>query len=166
MSPQSLIYLGTLAGLLTMVFGLGYQLQKTFRSDVLDTYGADEILNSSPPQFYAPQEVADYLNQNVEKGKVIETWERELGILTDHNYHYPDQVMLAQVHLHLYRGGNNVYGLGEEYFTQVHPDYLVIGWYSRLNNIYDLDTVNKIGTKIATFGSGEWRYDIYKITIH
>jgi len=161
----SLIYMGTLAGLLTMVFGLAYQLQKVVRSDVLDTYGADEILNSSPPQFYAPQEVVNFLNQNIEKGKVIETWERELGVLTDHNYHYPDQVMLAQVHLHLYRGGDNVYGLGDEYFMQAQPDYLVIGWYSRLNNIYDLNAVEKLGERIATFGSGEWRYDVYKITI-
>lgn len=162
---RSLVYLGTLAGLVTMVFGAGYQLQKVIRSDVMDTYGADEILNSSPPQFYAPQEVADYLTQNIDKGKVIETWERELGVLTDHNYHYPDQVMLAQVHLHLYRGGNNVYGLGEDYFKQVKPAYLVIGWYSRLNNIYDLDFVDRFSEKIATFGSGEWRYDVYKITV-
>jgi hypothetical protein len=155
--------MSAMAGLLTMVFGMLYQFQKVVRSDVLDRYGVDEILNVSPPQFYAPQQAADYLNQSIDKGKVIETWERELGILTDHNYHYPDQVMLAQVHLRLYRGGNNVYGLGDEYFLKVRPDYLVIGWYSRSNNIYDMNAVDKFGEKIATFGSGEWRYDIYKL---
>lgn len=165
MSPRLLISMGTLAGLMTMTFGLVYQLQKVVRSDVFDTYGADEILNSSPPQFYAPQEVANFLNQNVEKGKIVETWERELGILTDQNYHYPDQVNLAQVHLRLYRGGNNEYGLDEDYFMQAHPDYLVIGWYSRLNNIYSPDAVNTFGEKIASFGSGEWRYDVYKINV-
>jgi len=162
---RSLVYLGTLAGLITMLFGMGYQLQKIVRSDVMDTLGVDVILNSSPPQFYAPQEIAEFLNQNIDKGKIIETWERELGILTDHNYHFPDQVMLAQVHLHLYRGGNNVYGLSDDYFKEVKPDYLVIGWYSRLNNIYDLDAVDRFGEKVAMFGDGAWRYDVYKITI-
>ena len=162
---RSLVYLGTLAGLLTMFLGMVYQLQKMVRSDVMDTYGADQITNSSPPQFYAPQEIAYYLNQNIDKGKVIETWERELGVLTDHNYHFPDQVMLAEVHMHLYRGGNNIYGLGDDYFKQVKPDYLVIGWYSRLNNIYDLDAVGRYGEVIASFGTGDWRYVVYKISV-
>lgn len=105
------------------------------------------------------------MNRNIDTGKVIETWEREVGVLIDHNYHFPDQVMLAQVHLHLYRGEDNVYGLGDEYFMQVKPDYPVIGWDSRLNNIYDLDTMDRYGEVIATFGTNEWRYDIYKITI-
>lgn len=162
-SPNVLISIGAVAGLATIILGMGYQLQKVIRSDVLDKYGADEIVNSNPPQYYAPQEITDYLNQYIEKDKVIETWERELGVLTEHNYHYPDQVMLAQVHSRLYRGGNDMYSLGDEYFAQVHPDYLIIGWYSRLNNIYNMDTVEKHGDKIASFGSGEWRYDVYKL---
>ena len=162
-SPTVWIFIGTVAGLLTIFLGLGYQFQRVIRSDVLDKYGADEIVNTNPPQFNAPQEVADFLNQNIEKDKVVETWERELGILTDHNYHYPDQVMLAQVHSRLYRGGNNVYSLGEEYFTKIHPAYLIIGWYSRLNNIYDLAVVEKHGRIVASFGAGEWRYDVYKL---
>jgi hypothetical protein len=155
--------MGALAGLLTMAFGLVYQFQRVVRSDVLDRYGVDETLDVSPLEFDVPQQTANFLNQNIDQGKVIETWERELGILTDRNYHYPDQVMLAQVHSRLYRGENNVYGLGDEYFLKVRPDYLVLGWYSRLNEIYDMATVNKYGKKIATVGSGEWRYDIYKL---
>jgi hypothetical protein len=47
----------------------------------------------------------------------------------------------------------------------VKPDYLIIGWYSRLNNIYDLDAVDRYGEVIASFGTGDWRYDVYKITV-
>ncbi len=61
--------------------------------------------------------------------------------------------------------GNNIYGLGDDYFKQVKSNYLVIGQYSRLNNIYRLDTVEWYRKVIATFGIGDWRYGVYKITI-
>jgi hypothetical protein len=164
LSPRVIILLGTMATLIVLSFGMFYQLQKTVRSDVIDRVGTDENQNPSPPQFYAPQELANFLDENIGKEMVIETWERELGILTGHNYHYPDQVMLAQVHLRLYRGGSNEdYGLAEDYFAEVQPAYLIIGWYSRLNNIYDMTFVDNHSHLIARFGSGDWRYDVLQV---
>ena len=37
----------------------------------------------------SPQLVAEYLNASLPETTVIETWEPELGFLTDHSYHYP-----------------------------------------------------------------------------
>ena len=95
--------------------------------------------------------------------EVIETWERELGILTNHNYHYADQSMLAKIDNALYRGGDQNYSLGADYFNSVHPRYVVVGWFGRLYNVYDSDYLNKNARIIASFGDGDWRYDVYRM---
>ncbi|HET7378338.1 MAG TPA: glycosyltransferase family 39 protein, partial [Anaerolineae bacterium] len=109
--PIALVSLGTLVGLVTFTLLAGYELQRTVRTDVLDKVGIQSEVVLTPPQLEAPQRVADYLNQNIGRDKVIETWERELGILTDHNYHYPDQLMLAKIDSAAYRGGDQNYSL-------------------------------------------------------
>jgi hypothetical protein len=154
---------GAAAAVLAMTLFLGYDLQKTVRDDVLDSTGNSREALTSPPQFGAPREIARYLDQHIEQRMIIETWERELGILTNHTYHYPDQVLLADVHARVYRGRDRDYRLGEAYLKQIKPQYLVIGWYARFYNVYDVESIARLGTEVATFGAGEWRYDVYKM---
>ena len=161
--PMALVSLGTLVGLTSFALLAGYELQRTVRTDVLDKVGIQSEAVLTPPQLQAPQRVADYLNQNIGRDKVIETWERELGILTDHNYHYPDQLMLAKIDNASYRGGDQNYSLGAEYFSSVRPSYVVVGWFGRLYHVYDNDFLNKNARVIASFGDGDWRYDVYQM---
>jgi hypothetical protein len=42
----------------------------------------------SPP-FNGPAAMAAYLDDHVSHEALIETWEQEMGFLTDHNYHFP-----------------------------------------------------------------------------
>ncbi len=164
LTPGNLVTLGTLVGLASFALLVGYELQRTVREDVLDKVGVQSAVVLTPPQLQAPQQVADFLNQHVGSNEIIETWERELGILTNHNYHYPDQLMLAKIDNALYRGGAQNYSLGADYFSSVRPGYVVVGWFGRLYNVYDTDFLNKNGRIIASFGDGDWRYDVYQMS--
>ena len=157
--------LAIFASLVVMSLGLFYQLQETMRSDVFDKLGAQDVAVKAPSQFSAPGEVADFLIKNVPEDAVIETWERELSVMTNHQYHYPDQILLARAHAYNYRGGDANYLLGEDYFMKAKPSYLVIGWFARFTNIYDVKFVNKFSHLVATFGDGDWRYDVYKMDL-
>jgi hypothetical protein len=142
---------------------MGYQLQSLIRLNVLDKIGKEATLVQSPPYFQSPGRIAGFLNQEIDRNAVIETWERELGILTDHRYHYPDESLLAQTTRFLYRGGPRDYALGAEYFDRVRPEYVVEGWFARYNQIYDTDFLRRNGTLIASEGDGDWRYDVYRL---
>ncbi len=164
LSAPAVVGLGTLTGLLTLGLLTGYQLQRTIRSDVLDKVGVEPGYFVSPPQFADPEQAAAFLDKNVSKDAVIETWERELSILLpDHRYHFPDQSLLAHADTFVYSGGALDYVLGADYFNQVRPDYVVVGWYARFNQIYDLDFLTQHGKLIGSIGDGEWRYDVYQL---
>ena len=163
LSAKALVTLGTLVALLSLACLTGYHLQRIVRSDVLDKTGNEAVLVVSPPQFETPNRVADLLNEKIDRSAVIETWERELGVLTDHRYHFPDQSLLAQTDSFIYHGGDRNYALGAKYFDQVRPAYVIEGWYARFNQIYDIDYLQKHGNLVATVGDGVWRYDIYKL---
>lgn len=155
--------IGTLVGLLSYGLWAGYNLQQYVRSDVLDRTGDAAADLRSPPQLQNPDLVAAYLEQNIPPGAVIETWERELGILTDLTYHYPDQSMLAHTHKSRYLNGYSGYQLGEDYFQEVSPDYVVVGWYSRLAPLYDINYITKSSKLIWSIGRAGFQYDIYKM---
>jgi 4-amino-4-deoxy-L-arabinose transferase-like glycosyltransferase len=163
LSAQAMLALGALVGLLSFGLWSGYNLQQYLRSDVLDRTGADAADLRSPPQLQAPGQAAQYLQQNLPPGALIETWERELGILTDLRFHYPDQALLIHTHAAAYRGGALDYRLGAEYFDQIRPDYVVVGWFARSFQSYDLDELAQRGELIARIGEGEYGYEIYRL---
>lgn len=154
---------GSLVALLAYGFWAGYNLQQYLRFDVLDRFGNNPTDLRSPPQLQNPSLVAEYLQQNIPPGAVIETWERELGILTDLTYHYPDQSMLVYTHRNLYRGGPEDYLLGEYYLDKPGDNYIIIGWYARTNPIYDMDYIEKNSKLIKSIGEGNYSYTIYQL---
>ncbi len=111
---------------------------------------------AAPPPPYAMQ-MAEYLNQNVPLDAVIETWDPEMGFLTDHNYHYPPNALLAVAVEQVYYGGEPV---RERYdFVQTEqPDYLLAGEFSKWTEIYPLEELTDQYELIATFGN----YDLYR----
>ncbi len=166
LTPQSVMALGTLLALSSVTLWSIYQLQQVIRDNVLDKTGYQDISIYSPPQFLIPQEMAAYLSSSVPKDAIIETWERELGILTNHKYHYPDASLLASADEPIYRNSNTSNShafLGKDYFDSVRPDYVIVGWYARFNNIYDTDYLAQNAILIKSIGDGPWRYDLYKM---
>lgn len=111
---------------------------------------------ATPPPAYAMQ-MSAYLNKNVPLNAVIETWDPEMGFLTDHNYHYPPNALLAIAVDQVYYRGEPVQ---ERYdFVQTEqPDYLLAGEFSKWTQIYPLEELSDQYELIATFGD----YDLYR----
>jgi hypothetical protein len=165
LSQEAMMILGTSVALIVITLMAGYHLQRVVRDYVLDREGQQGAYIITAPQLESPRQVADYLNATVDKNAVVETWERELDILTDHRYHFPDQAFLAQTDAAVYRDGPRNYALGAEYFQKYQPDYVVVGWYARYKGIYDAQFLTEQGDLLATIGDGVWRYDVYALHI-
>jgi hypothetical protein len=78
------------------------------------------------------QRFAAYMDANVPRDAIVETWEPELGLLTDHNYHYPPQPMLDTAVRHEWLGGPApVYD-----WQSQRPPYLVVGSFGGYTGVY------------------------------
>lgn len=101
-------------------------------------------------------QIAEWLNANVPADATIETWEQELGVLTNHNYHYPPQVVLAYSVAEKWEGGPYASDLYDfrDYGT---PDYLVVGTFDKYADIY---TTDRIGDYECITSIGD--YDVYQ----
>jgi hypothetical protein len=101
------------------------------------------------------QDVAAYLDANVPGQALIETWEPELGFLTDHNYHSPPQLLLDTAVRHVWLGGPSP---ATQYdFEAFAPDFVVVGEFARYAGLYDPTLLTPGYEKIAAFGA----YDVY-----
>jgi hypothetical protein len=79
------------------------------------------------------QRMAAFLNQHVPTTVIIETWEPELAIFTDHNYHYVPTELLDGAVRHAWLGGPPVIydGLANR------PPYVLTGAFSTYTGIYN-----------------------------
>lgn len=105
----------------------------------------------------APQQMARYLESNVPTTTVIETWEPELGFLTDHRYHFPDPAYLDRAVRHEWLGAPAItgYDVGAS-----GASYLVIGPFARYTGIYDESAIAARYRQIAVVGD----YTLYQLT--
>ncbi len=158
---ESMAVIGALVALASFTLWLGPNLKNIVTYDVRDRVG--EWRNQWPRSFSLPYQTVDFLNHAVAPGSVIETSERELAILTDFNYHSPDQSILINVIPYAYlRTGAGGYQLGMEYFNTINPAYLVIGYFARANDVYDRDFIFNNFEQVQVIGSGEFEYEIYR----
>lgn len=104
------------------------------------------------------QQLAAYLNQNVDRQAIIETWESELGFLTDHRYHYPPPELLDKAVRLKWLGGTGP-SLPEIYHPEtLNPDYLIVGQFGRWNELYPDQLLATRYRLIVSFGD----YSLYK----
>lgn len=82
--------------------------------------------------------VAEWLEANVPKTALIETWEQEQGVLTDRNIHYPPQRILAYSVAETWQNGAPV-GDYYNFHDYVDPDYVVTGPFSDYTMLYSED---------------------------
>jgi hypothetical protein len=103
------------------------------------------------------QNLAAYLNANVPRDAVIETWETEVGFLTDHKYHFPPGDLLVVAVEQVYYNGETVQ---QHYdFVQTEqPEYLLMGTFSKWTQIYPLQDLSDHYRLIQSFGD----YDLYR----
>jgi hypothetical protein len=133
-----------------LVVMLAYALQRAVSTGLSETH--DELT-----------QLGSFLERAVPADRVIETWDREVGMVTNHAYHYPDQVLLGPANAAAYRGGPRTYALGAAYFSRHAPSYVIVGWYARFSRIYDEAYLSSHGARLATIGEGDFRYDVIKL---
>jgi 4-amino-4-deoxy-L-arabinose transferase-like glycosyltransferase len=82
-----------------------------------------------------PQAMAAYMNANVPQDVLVETWEPEMGFLTNHDYHYPPQSLLYRAVDYVWTGGPSP----AQFYTFVQdqkPPYILVGVFSRYAGLY------------------------------
>jgi 4-amino-4-deoxy-L-arabinose transferase-like glycosyltransferase len=110
------------------------------------------------PQFDAPAAMAAYIDQNVPQAALIETWEPEMGFLTNNNYHFPPQILLNTAVQYISRGGqppSNSY-----HFLQTNkPEYVLIGQFASWVHLYPDDILASQYTLEKSIGA----YALYRL---
>lgn len=110
------------------------------------------------PQFNGPRVMAAYLDEHIARDALIETWEPEMGFLTDHNYHFPPQLLLNQAVGHIWLGKSSP---AEEYtFVQdERPDYVLVGAFARWVGLYPVEILTTRYSLLTTIDS----YELYRL---
>jgi hypothetical protein len=116
---------------------------------------AREIIS---PGLNAPASMAAYLNEHVPHEALIETWEPEMGFLTDHNYHFPPPLLLNTAVGYIWLGGPPP---AKDYdFVQIeNPDYVLVGEFARWVDLYPLDLLETRYRLVASIGA----YELYML---
>ncbi|WP_129674411.1 glycosyltransferase family 39 protein [Candidatus Chloroploca sp. Khr17] len=83
--------------------------------------------------------MAAYLNANIPQNIVIETWEPEIGVLSDHRFHYVPTELLDPAVRHVWSGGPPVVYDG----LDAQPQYVLAGPFSAYTQIYPLEILQR-----------------------
>ena len=162
---RALMVLGSLTAFVSMSLWGVYEAQSNIRDDVFTkadtTIGMN--VNSNNPRYDSQIQITAYIKSELNPTSVIETWERELDILTGYTFHFPDQSLLAYTHSARYLNGSHNYLLGEDYFNKIRPSYVVLGRFARQNPIYSPEYLNAHGKIIKSINNEEWGYVVYQM---
>ena len=90
------------------------------------------------PPDNAPAEMAAYMNQHVDLKAVVETWEPEMGFLSDHNYHFPPPGLLYTANSFIWLGKVSP-ATKYDYVQKNLPDYVLTGAFSNWVQLYPAD---------------------------
>lgn len=105
------------------------------------------------PPFNAPAAMAAYMNANVDKSALVETWEPEMGFLTDHNYHFPPPQLLYVANSYIWLGKTPP-SAQYDFVQKNLPDYVLVGAFSSWVQLYPMDflaTHYKLVTSIGGY---------------
>jgi hypothetical protein len=94
------------------------------------------------PPFNAPLAMAEYLTKNVPPDVLIETWEPEVGFLTDNKFHYPPNSLLAEANRHVWLNGPSP----EQFYHFVQsdsPPYVLVGHFATGVGMYTPETLGE-----------------------
>jgi hypothetical protein len=104
------------------------------------------------PPFNAPLAMADYMKANVPETALVETWEPEMGFLTDHNYHLPPQVLLYRSVSYVWAGGPPPSD-GYTFIQDARPEYVLAGQFSKYVAFYPVEWLSdyRVMTEIGAY---------------
>jgi 4-amino-4-deoxy-L-arabinose transferase-like glycosyltransferase len=104
---------------------------------------------------HAAAQTADFLNQNTVPNARIETYETELHFLLDRPYHYPPDQLHVALNRRIFIDSNTPIDydpLADD------PDYLVVGSFGRMWQLYESTLAANAFRLIKTYGA----YEIYE----
>lgn len=96
--------------------------------------------------------MAHILNETVPVDAVVETWEPEMGFLTDHRYHYPPSGSLNRAVAHIWLNGPSP---ATPYLAELEaaaPPYVLEGEFARWVDMYPADWLSAHYTLISEAG--------------
>lgn len=102
-------------------------------------------------EFNAPAHMAAFMNENVPLSAVVETYEPEMGFLTDHRYHFPPHSYLNATIQSVWMGGPSP-GADYDFIAREKPDYVLIGEFSTWVNFYSIEAIEQDYTLLTTIG--------------
>jgi len=117
---------------------------------------AQTVLQIVKPPFNAPAAMADYLDANVPQTALIETWEPEMGFLTDHTYHYPPQALLNTAVAFIWRGGPSP-SESYDFVQREAPAFVLVGGFARWVGLYPIEVLEKEHHLVQAIGG----YELY-----
>jgi hypothetical protein len=103
------------------------------------------------PPFNAPAAMAEYLNQYIPKNVVIETWEPEMGFLTDHQYHFPPPELLNTADSFIWMGKASPQQ-SYNFLETNSPPYVLVGAFSSWVQLYSQDILTSRYHQVASIG--------------
>lgn len=102
-------------------------------------------------------EMSAYLNDTIPEDTLIETWEPEMGFLTDHNYHFPPQSLLNKANAYIHLGGEPVADF-YNYVQTNSPEYVLVGSFGGWVELYPTDMLMEDYELLRTVGE----YKLYQ----
>jgi hypothetical protein len=108
------------------------------------------------PTFNAPIAMAAYLDEQIRREALIETWEPEMGFLTDHNYHFPPPLLLNDAVSYIWLGGPPP-AQYYDFMRTEHPDYVLVGEFARWVDLYSTDLLAARYRLVTSIGA----YELY-----
>ena len=114
------------------------------------------VLNTTQLGYNYPQAMAEFMDQNVDLKALVETWEPEMGFLTNHNYHFPPPGLLYKAVSFIWL--NETPPADDYHFVETdQPDYVLVGGFSRWVQLYPQEYLRTRYTLVTTIGG----YDLY-----
>lgn len=101
--------------------------------------------------------MAAYLRQHVREDVLIETWEPEMGFLSDHRFHFPPTRLIADAIAHIHFGGPPPFTLYDPW-RDGDPPYILAGEFSVFTDAYDFAEVQRRYRRIKEIGA----YQLYE----
>jgi len=112
-----------------------------------------------PPNL--PVAMAAYLDQHVPRDALIETFEPEMGFLTDHRYHFAPLVILEQAVRHVWLGGPPP-SESYDFVQRERPDYVLVGPFARWIDLYPAEMLAERYRLVVQFeASWPLGYELY-----
>lgn len=97
--------------------------------------------------------MAEYMDANVPRDALVETWEPQMGFLTDHTYHYPPQLLLNRAVRQVWQGETPVSELYD--FDALSPDYVLVGEFARWVDVYPMGRLSANYEPVTQLGQYE-----------